>query len=277
MKIAANTWIWISPFSPKIIKKVKALGFDGIEIPVENPAGMNTTLIKKALQSHGLSCSSISATLSPGRDLISPDGKVRENTKKYIMRCIEIARDLDSEIVQGPMYSTTGKLETRLPREKEWKYCIKGLRELGRFAEDYEVYLTIEPLNRFKSYFINTTEDVVKIIKEVNSPNVKINLDTFHMNIEEKSISKAISLAGELLYHVHVIENDRGAVGTGSINWKEFRDALLEIDYTHWLAIESFNPKIKSLAKASSTWKQAEVDQDSLARKSLMFLRQLFR
>lgn len=174
------------------------------------------------------------------------------------------------------MYSTTGKQKTTLPREKEWKYCVEGLKELGWFAEDHGVYLTVEPLNRFKSYFINTTEDVVKLVKEVNHPNIKVNLDIFHMNIEEKSIGKAIKQAGDLLYHVHVCENDRGAPGSGLINWGEFRDSLLDIDYNRWLVIESFNPEIKDLAEASSTWRHIERDQDSLAKNGLIFLRELF-
>jgi len=276
MKIAANAWIWFSPVSPEIIGKVKALGFDGIEIPAENPEAMDIPWIKEVLRSYSLPCSSVSAALSPGRDLISPYKKVRAKTKKYIRNCIEIASDLNSNIVQGPVYSTVGKQETRLPREKEWKYCAEGLRELGGFAEDQGVYLTVEPLNRFKSYFINTTEDVVKLVNDVNHPNIKVNLDVFHMNIEEKSIAKAIKLAGNLLYHVQVVENDRGAPGSGLINWKEFRDALIDIGYNRWLVIESFNPEIKTLAKSSSTWRHLEIDQDSLAKNGLNFLRKLF-
>ena len=106
---------------------------------------------------------------------------------------------------------------------------------------------------------------------------LKVHLDTFHMGIEEKSSAMAILDAGkDLLYMFHASENDRGAAGTGQVNWKSTADALRRINYDKWVVIESFTPENKVIAKAASIWRQTEKSDFALAEKGLKFLKGLF-
>lgn len=134
----------------------------------------------------------------------------------------------------------------------------------------------MEPLNRFESDFINICSDAIRLIKDVGSDNLKIHLDTFHMNIEEKSSKQAILDAGDLLFHVHASENNRGAPGTGQVHWNEIASALRTTGYDKYIVIESFTPEVKVIAKAASIWCQTEKDGYVLAEKGIKFLKGLF-
>lgn len=281
MKFGANTFIWVSPFSSKdvdIIYKVRDLGFDVVEIALEDPSLVDLNEVKKALGSTGLE-SAVCGAFGPTRDIISDDPSIRKNARKYITYCIDACSELGSHIFAGPVYSAVGK--TRLvPEEKkreEWNLCVETLCELSNLAQKREVVITAEPLNRFETDFINLAEDVVRLAEEVNSPSLRVMLDTFHMNIEEKNLGKAIREAGRYLYHFHACENDRGTPGSGHIAWQEVASAIKDIGYNRYVVIESFTPGVKEIARAAAIWRKLEVDQDTLAREGLKFLRNLLQ
>ncbi len=281
MKFGANTFIWVSPFTSKdvdIIYKVRDLGFDVVEIALEDPSLVDLKGVKKALDSTGLE-SAVCGAFGPTRDMVSDDPSIRKNARKYITYCIDACSELGSHIFGGPVYSAVGK--TRLvPEEKkreEWNLCVETLRELSNLAQKREVVITVEPLNRFETDFINLAQDVVRLAEEVNSPNLRVMLDTFHMNIEEKNLGKAIRGAGRYLCHFHACENDRGTPGSGHIPWQEVASAIKDIGYNRYVVIESFTPGVKEIARAAAIWRKLEVDQDTLAREGLKFLRNLLQ
>ncbi len=133
----------------------------------------------------------------------------------------------------------------------------------------------MEPLNRFETSFLNLTSQCVDVVDRVDSSACKILLDTFHMNIEEKSLGDAIRLAGNRLGHFHACGNDRGAPSPGNIRWNEVVGALRDVGYDGPLVIESFTSQIKTIARAAAVWRPFETSQDELGRKGLEFLRRL--
>lgn len=281
MKFGANTFIWVSPFASKdvdIIYKVKEMGFDMVEIALEDLSLVDLNKVKGALNSTGLECV-VCGAFGPTRDIISDDPSIRENAKKYITDCINACSELGSHIFAGPVYSAVGK--TRLiPEEKkrqEWNLCVETLGQLSDFGQKKGVVIAVEPLNRFETDFINLAQDAVRLVERVNSPSLKVHLDTFHMNIEEKSLGEAVRNTGRHLYHFHACENDRGTPGSGHIPWQEVASALKDIGYDGYIAIESFTPGVKEIAKAAAIWRKLEVDQDTLARKGLKFLKNLLQ
>lgn len=276
VKFGITSWNWVYPFDPSVIPHVKEIGFDGIEIPVENPELMNVRQIKEALRSHGVACSSICAVMSSERDPTSPDATIRENALKYLRFCVDLAYELDCDIVVGPIYAAVGKCIFE-DKELAWKTSVNLVKELAKYALDKGVRLGVEPLNRYETSMINLVSTALKYIEDVNYPNVGIHFDTYHANIEEKSFEKAIKTAGELLLHVHACENDRGTPGTGHIPWNEVAKALKDIGYDGWLVIETFQPGIKEIAVAASIWRPLEKDQRTLASEGLKFLKSLFR
>jgi len=167
-------------------------------------------------------------------------------------------------------------METAENRKKQWDLVVKNSQEVCKYAEEKGVYIAVEPLNRFETDFLNICADAKKLVEDVGSPMLKIHLDTFHMNIEEKSLSMAILDAGDLLYHVHASENDRGAPGTGTVDWKGVKDALRNIDYDRYVVVESFTPDVEIIARAASIYRETEKSNLDLAKKGLAFLKALF-
>lgn len=279
MKIGVNTFVWTSPFTTRdfgLMAKIKSMGFDIIEIAVEDASLIDVPLLRKTAQDEGLAitvCGAFGAT----RDISSDDAEIRRNGAAYIAECLRLTEAVGSSLFAGPVYSAVGK--TRMvsadqkARERAW--CVDNLRALGKVASDSGVTIGIEPLNRFETDMINLVDQAITLIHEVGEPAYKVHIDTFHANIEEKSISGAIRRAGGLLGHFHACENDRGTPGTGSIDWIGVRDALREIGYAGPVVIESFTPGIVEIAKAAAIWRPLAPSQDELARQGGRFLREL--
>lgn len=282
MKIGVNTWVWVSPFSTAtfdLMYKIKEMGFDLVEIPVEDPKLIDLPKLKQILIDTGLSVT-VCGAFGSQRDISNEDENLRKIGKDYIIQCIQMAEYLGSTIFAGPIYSAVGKTrmvpQEQKKREREW--CVKNLREISTIAADCGVTIGVEPLNRFETDMINLVDQAVELIEEVGSPVYKIHLDTFHSNIEEKSIPDTIRKLGNgMLCHLHACENDRGIPGTGHIDWLGIRDALMEIDYKGAAVIESFTPGAKEIAKAASIWRPLAESQDILAAEGAVFLKNLFK
>jgi len=131
-------------------------------------------------------------------------------------------------------------------------------------------------LNRFETHFLNTVEDGIALIEEVAHPNVTLHLDTFHLNIEEKSIPAALARAGPHLRHVHAAENDRGIVGSGHVDWPGVASSLRRLGYRGWVTAETFTGSIPEIAAATAIWRPIVPDGWTYARESLQTLRRLF-
>lgn len=280
MKFGINTFLFASPFTDKsieLLKGFKTMGFDGVEIALENKGDFNYRDVLSALKDNGLQCCSVCGAYGTGRDLRGTPQE-QETAKQYIKDCIDACSALECDAFIGPHYSRVGRaaFEPAEAKEEQWKLVVQNLKEVCGYAEDKGVYVAVEPLNRFETDFINICTDVLRLIQDVGSPMLKVHLDTFHMNIEEKSLSMVILAAGENLYHVHASENDRGAPGTGIVDWKGVRDALKKIKYNRYIVIESFTPDVEIIAKAASIWRETERSNVDLARKGLNFLKALF-
>ncbi|MFW6162466.1 MAG: sugar phosphate isomerase/epimerase family protein, partial [Planctomycetota bacterium] len=156
----------------------------------------------------------------------------------------------------------------------EWDRAVEGLRAAAEHAGDAGIALTIEPLNRFETYFVNTAADARALVEEVGHPALNVQLDTFHANIEEKDTPAAIRLLGDRLGHFHACENDRGQPGTGQVPWDGVFEALRDVDYDGWVVIETFARGIRDLCAAACIWRDIYDSADGLARDGLAFLRQ---
>jgi len=281
MKFGANTQIWTVPFTNAdfyLIDKVKQMGFEVIEITLgEIIPPFDVKKMRGCLNSVGLEVT-VCGFLDARHDITSEDLAVREKGKEYLRAAIETCSLIGAKIFCGPLYAELFRTRavSQEQKKKEWNLCIQALRDVARDAEQAGVVIALEPLNRFETDFINVTDDALKLIREINSSHVKLHLDTFHMNIEEKSIGEAIKKAGKDLYHFHSCENDRGIPGSGHINWKEVVSALKEIGYDRYVIIEGFNPEIEALVKGAHIYRPLAPDQDSFAQKGLNFLKRVF-
>ncbi|MBO9614133.1 MAG: sugar phosphate isomerase/epimerase [Dyadobacter sp.] len=281
MLFGASTFIWVSPFSTAnidLLTKVKNMGYDIIEIAVEDTRIIDWKLIKDTARDLDLKIT-ISGAFGPERDISSTDPVFRQTGKQYIIDCIRIAEQMGSPVFGGPVYSAVGK--TRIvsaeqkKQEREW--CVDILKEVSQVAGDCGVTLGLEPLNRFETDMINTVDQALSILDEVGNPNLKIVLDTFHSNIEEKDIPASIRKIGkDLLCHVQGNESDRGTPGTGHLEWQGIQEALTEIGYDGAVVIETFGQPSKELARAACIWRPLANSADELAEEGLAFYQKMF-
>ena len=273
----SKLWLWTSPFNRETIAlfpKIKSYGYDAVEIPVEDPSLIDLDLVKKALADEGLKAI-ICGAFGPSRDLTHDDPAFHQTCFTYLDSCLEIASELGAGFVAGPMYSAVGKARLVSPEQRkvEWDRAVSNLRKVCRRAGEFGLDLAIETLNRFETDLINTSEDLMRLIVDINEPQAKAVLDGFHLNIEEPDLESAIRRVGDKLIHVQVSENYRGTPGTGQTNWAAWKRGLEAINYRGTISIESFTPQVKELAGAVCIWKPLVPSQDGFAKDGLQFLK----
>ena len=161
-------------------------------------------------------------------------------------------------------------------RKRDTDLLVRQLTELSTYAADRGVALAVEPLNRFETSFLNLSSQAIEVVDRVDHPACGILLDTFHMNIEERSIGEAIRAAGKRMRQLHTCENDRGAPGSGHVPWREVAEACRDIGFKGPFVIESFTNKVKTIARAAAIWRNFADSQDALAEGGLRYLRELF-
>jgi len=279
IKFGINTFTWTSPFTTgdlPLLDKAKEMGYDLVEIPIESPDDLDYDQAAETFKRTGLACGTC-AVMGASRDPTHEDESIQRGGVEYLMHCIDATAKMGGKVVGGPIYAAVGRTWQSTPEQRkiELERCAKNLREAGKYAEDRGVVLAIEPLNRFETSFINLAEQAVELVELIDSPAVKIMLDTFHMNIEEKKLGVAIETAGPHLVHIHANENDRGIPGTGNVPWDDVKTALKKTNYDGALVIESFTTMVKEIARAAAIWRPPAPSQDMLASEGLAFLRKL--
>ena len=275
-KIGLSTFVLASPFSNKdlsLMGKVKLMGYDVLEVCIEDPAILSPDAMNVAAKKYGLDIS-ICGAFGPDRDISHEDPKIRRQGIAYLNTCVDFAAEVGSPFVCGPMYSATGKTRLLSPveREQQFDWAVESIVTVAGYAQANGVGLAIEPLNRFETDLINTLEQGVELCRAVNLDNVGLLIDTFHMHIEEKSLTESIRMAAPYIFHVQVSENDRGTPGKGQVHWDEFFAALNEINYEGSIVVESFLPTVKEIARAVSLWRAVAPSMDALATDGFEFI-----
>jgi D-psicose/D-tagatose/L-ribulose 3-epimerase len=280
MRFGINTFLFTSPFtteSVKLFPKFRKWGFESVEIPVESPEHIDPAKVKAAADKNGLAIGSICACMGPGRDFRGTSEE-QQTAMTYCKTLIDQAVALGCPSVIGPVYSVVGKADAVEPeaQKREWELVVKNLKELAREAERKGVRICVEPLNRFETDFLNTCNQGLALIRAVGNKALKLHLDTFHMNIEEKNQPDAIRKAGKNLAHFHACGTDRGTPGNDSLQWKPIVHALKEIGYDGDVVIESFTTDVKVIARAAAIWRKIEPKRDDIAVKGLENLKRFF-
>ncbi len=279
-QIGVNAWVWTSPVDTaefsRLAPMVKRMGFDLIEFGIESTSDLDYAQAGNVAKANGLGVS-VCAAMGPDRDLIHADDSIRKNGMDYVRHCIDAAKTVGANNVIGPLYSAVGRTwqSTDDERKRDTDLLVRQLKDLSTYAIDRGVGLAVEPLNRFETSFMNLASQAIDVVDRVDHPSCGILLDTFHMNIEERSIGDAIRAAGKRVRQIHTCENDRGAPGSGHVPWQEVANACRDIGFNGPYVIESFTNKVKSIARAAAIWRNFSDTQDALAADGLRFLRKL--
>lgn len=220
-----------------IAGQAKIIGYDGIELHLRSPEDLDLGDVLNACANASISVSAVASGLAFVRDglcLIDPDQTIRRKAIQRLLSFIDWVAPLNAGLIVGSMRGN-------LPLDdssKYFNYYTEAIRELAAYAESKSVNLLIECINRYENNYINTAEECLSFLDLIDSPSVKMHLDTFHMNIEESNMLKAISLAADTLGYFHVADNTRQACGTGSIDFKPILTALEEINYDGFVTVE---------------------------------------
>jgi D-psicose/D-tagatose/L-ribulose 3-epimerase len=276
--IGISTWVWESPLTDSNLgghlARIAALGFDAVELPLENAGDFTSATVREAVESTGLTPFLVGA-MAPGRDLVSAAPASVERTQAYLMECISMASSIGSPTVCGPFYAQTGRVWRMSPGQRREAYAElrHNLEPVADRAREAGVILGIEPLNRYETSLINTVDQALEALEPLLGNGVGLALDSYHLHIEERSLAAAVRAAGEHVVHVQVCGNDRGAPGGDQTDWQSFLQALDEVGYTGPLNIESFTADNAAVAVAASIWRPLAQSQDELAASGLAFLR----
>ena len=275
MKYGINTLLWTAGFDRShldLLPRFREWGFDGVEIARFEFESFPALDARRAAEAAGLKtvfCSALTGDLS----IVSEDAGVRQRALAFIHRGIEVAAEIGADTFVGPYCAPVGYLPGRRRTGDEWKRAVEGLSSLGPALDANGVTLAVEPLNRFETYFLNTAADAVRLCEEVGHERVGILFDTFHANIEEKNIARALESCGKWVKHVHTCENDRGVPGTGHVEWNEVLPTLGRMTYDRWAVIESFGSNIPEIAAAACIWRDLAASSDAIAADGLRFLK----
>lgn len=247
-----------SPFSPdkwqEALSEVANAGYEGVEFAIVDPTEVDKRTVKTALENKGLRFFAIAtgqAAETEGLSLSTKDDKVRERAVQRIKDHMQFAREFGAVVIIGTLRGVAG----------DERLLVEALRECCAF--DPRVKLALEAINRYESRLINTAAEALRIVERVGAENLGVHLDTFHANIEERSIKKAFETAKGKLFHVDIADSNRWAPGYGHLDWGEVWDALENIGYEGHLVIECFSRPSKGEVLSArhrlvSQWRQSK-------------------
>ncbi len=273
MKLGMNLLLWGTEINESlfpVLEQIKAIGFDGVEVPIFDVNPENWYSWRKKLDDLGLE--RIAVTIN-GADFnqISADAGMRKATLERNKRAVDCAMILGSDLLTGPFHSALGVFSGKASTKEELLWAKENLWDLAEYADSMGITLALEYLNRFESYLVSSSDELLALVEDINHPACKIMFDTFHANIEEKSIPDAIKKLGDKLVHVQLSENDRSTLGKGHINFEEIIKSLQSVNYNGMLSIEAFSPKLA----AANIWRKMYDSEEQLMKESYTFLKKI--
>lgn len=270
----------------KYIDKVKELGFDILEISCGAFKKDYTTdeqllRIGEYAKEKGII---LTAGYGPQKDenLASPDEAVQKNAIEFFKETLRKLHLMDIHILGGGLYSYWPvDFNSDINKERDFETSVKNMKLIAKYAEEYDITLGMEVLNRFEGYLINTCDECLRYVDAVGNNRVGVMLDTFHMNIEEDNIGDAIRKAGDKLVHFHMGERNRKVPGKGTMPWAEIGQALRDINYQHAAVMEPFVLQGGKVGQDIKIWRNllpdtSEAKLDADAKHSCEFVRHVF-
>jgi D-psicose/D-tagatose/L-ribulose 3-epimerase len=276
MKFGMNMLLWTDDPTKdeylQVFERLKKIGYDGIELPIFNLDPNRFAALGKRLDDIGLERTGVTVR-TVADNPISPDPAVRAKGIELSKRVLDCCQAAGVRVLAGPYYAALGHFTGAGPTKDEWRWGVESMRPVAEYAGTVGVTLALEFLNRFEIYLLNNAADAARFAREVGHPSCRMMYDTFHANIEEKSIAGALKACQDVMVHVHISENDRSTPGQGQVHWHETFDALKKIKYDGWLTIEAFGLALPSLAAATKIWRKMFVSEDQLATDGLRFMK----
>jgi D-psicose/D-tagatose/L-ribulose 3-epimerase len=272
-KLGMNLLLWGTEIDERlfpILEQIKSIGYAGVEIPIFDTNTRAWESWRKKLDE--LELDRVAITINgPEYNQISTDASIRKSTLERNKRAIDCAAVIGSKLLTGPFHSALGVFTGKASTEQERAWAKENLFALAEHAQQYGIVLGLEYLNRFESYLVTTTEELIQLVDEINHPNCKLMFDSFHANIEEQDIAAAIKKMAHRLVYVQLSENDRGILGRGHVDFKSILLALEEVEYTGMISVEAFSTKLS----VANIWRKMFDNEMQLVKESYQYLKSL--
>lgn len=257
MKIGMNMLLWTDHVTEEhysLIDTLQQTGYEGIEIPLGAGDKNLYQNLGKFLQDRNLGVTAVTS-LGVHENISSEDANIREAGFERLKWAIDMAHHAQAELICGPFHSAFATFSRKPPTLEERKRSLDVLNKAGDYAQQADIVLAPEALNRFECYLYNNVRDLRWMLEQLDHSNVGAIYDTHHAHIEEKSQKEAIREIAPFLKHVHISENDRGTPGQGQVAWSDVFSELKAVGYDSWLTIEAFSTTVPDFANAINVWR----------------------
>lgn len=267
---------WSEADIVRCVTGAKTTGYDLVEVPLLDPSSVDAELTKRILEDHGMRATS-SLGLSFDKDIASEDEECVRRGEALLNDAVDATAGFGGNVMCGVIYSALGKYPGKMSNLAR-KNCVNALRRVANRAADKGITLGLECVNRYETNVLNTSRQACEMCSDVGTSNIKVHLDSYHMNIEEASMRQAIADAGSYLGYVHVGEAHRGYLGTGMCDLDGLFDGLKEVGYDGPVTFESFSSAIvsKDLSDVLCVWRDMWNDSHDLATNAREFIRQRY-
>ncbi len=224
---------------PAACARAAELGFDAVEIFAPGPDAVAVSEVQRCTAEHGLSVAAVgtgAGMVKHGLSLTDPAPQRRQAARDFIRSMIDWGAHFTAPAIVGSMQ---GRWGADVPRDEALKLLAEAFEELGAHAQSQGVQLFYEPLNRYETNLLKTMDEGVEFLRRLDTTNVRLLADLFHMNIEEADVAHGLRTAGALLGHVHFVDSNRRAAGLGHTDFAPIVSALRDMNYSGYLSAEA--------------------------------------
>jgi len=295
MKFGVHKVTWGKYYDPNdvitFLHQVKETGADSVELaPNDDIINFNSAKIKEirdCAEDLGIELYS-TVGMPAGMDMRSPDPHVRKYATEHMLKVVRGVAALGVKELGGAgLYSTWPTkydFDMITPAEKyeRTQRSIECVRQVALEAQKYNLEVNVEILNRFENFVMNTVDEGMDFIKQVDCPNCGLLLDVFHLGIEEPDLVAAIHKAKGHIGQFHVTEPSRAIPFHNTrINWPEIAKALKDVGYDRNITIEAVVAFDSPATYNMRMWRNLVEDVSLEGRieamkKGLAFLREQF-
>lgn len=257
-QIKSGPWVFWENIEDSIAKAA-ALGFDAVELFTASATAVDAALLQQLSESYHIRICAVgtgAGKVVQGLTLTDPDAEVRAHAMEFIGEMIDFGAAFNAPAIIGSMQ---GNIPQGTERTIALQWLSEGINILASRAEKKGVRLIYEPLNRYETNIFNCFADAVAWLKTLDTNNIQLLADLFHMNIEEASIPETIYQYGSYIGHIHFADSNRRAMGMGHTPMSDIAKALQSISYIDYLSAEVFpwpnsDAAAKQTINAFNTW-----------------------
>jgi sugar phosphate isomerase/epimerase len=250
---------YVGPLEP-FFAQLRELKYDGVELMIRDPKEIDAPALRSLLLQYHLEVAIVNTGrvfMDDGLHLMTPPGPRREAALARMCAIIDFAVAVSRPAphpfgVQVNTGLSRGQPAAGQDRREARAWAVENLRRLAGYAHEHGVAVALEPINRYQSTFINSGQEGIELIREVGADNLRLQMDVFHMNMEETSLCGSLIRYRDHVSHVHVCDTNRQAPGLGHLDFVEIVDTLAALGYEGYLSAELATPDQRRAAEITA-------------------------